>query len=175
MVKISRLLFVITIFMFNCAEKKEQNQIKKNKVTKLFDRQASKILNQKLESLQPILGDSIDYRNKVIMIYNGFDCNTCVDFGFNMIKRIDSLSNYKKGYIVSSQSSDHYYQSKNEYFHYVFNDKNDLIKKELKYIHTPVLFYIDDQNRISKVLFPNYDRSEGVLKEESEFLDYVVN
>ena len=125
------------------------------------------ILNKEIKSLKQIIGDSINLSNKVVFLYNGFDCETCIDISYEITRKIDSISQKQIVYVISTSSNIGRDQLKNNYYNFVFNDEHDLIRKELKYIYTPVMLKIDSTFKVKNVFFPNYNRN---LMRENEFV-----
>ena len=62
-------------------------------------------------------------------------------------------------------------QIRNEYVEYVYNDVNDLIRKELKYIQTPIVISLDKNNVILDYIFPNVSDED----EYNRFLSFMDN
>ena len=171
-----RCYFIAVFLLLNSCNKenhKDKSKIEINsKPTSLVELQKKSLLGKKISSLKEIVTDTLPLGNSVLMIYNGFDCSTCIDIGFNIIKQADSLK--KRSFVIGTQSSFHSEQNRNNYHKYIYNDKKDLIRKELNHISTPVLLYINEENQISRVLFPDYNRNEQNLAEEDNFLLHIV-
>ena len=47
-----------------------------------------------------------------------------------------------------------FYQKRNAYHEYVYSDSEDLIRKELKYVPTPILILLDSSNYIKDYILP---------------------
>ena len=78
---------------------------------------------------------------------------------FLITKRIDSLYGGQRVYIVSTMGDPLYYQKRNSYDYYVYLDSKDLIRKELKYIQTPIVILFDSANYVQDYIFPNVSDS----------------
>ena len=52
------------------------------------------------------------------------------------------------------------YQSRNEYFDFIYLDNDDLIRKELKYVQTPIILRLDSNRVILDYFFPNVSDEE---------------
>ena len=72
-----------------------------------------------------------------------------------MVKQIDKFYKRKSVPIISSMGSPTLYQLRNQYFEFVYSDTNDLIRKELKYVQTPIMIRVDSNRMILDYLFPN--------------------
>ncbi|MCG8307104.1 MAG: hypothetical protein MI975_06890 [Cytophagales bacterium] len=129
-------------------------------------------MNKEVKTLNKILGDSICLSYKVIFLYNGFDCEACIDNGYAIVNKIDSISKKQIVYTISTSANKSRDQLKNNYFNYVFEDGHDLVRRELKYIYTPVLLKLDSSNKIRDVYFPIYVRD---LKSENEFIKKCID
>ena len=84
---------------------------------------------KKISSLDSIITDRIRNYN-VVFLFNYYDCSSCIDLGFTLTKKIDSLYNLKKVTIVSIMGSPSSYQRRNAYYEYIYSDSKDLIRKE---------------------------------------------
>lgn len=117
--------------------------------------QANNIKNKKITAINEILGDTISVANQVILLYGGSDCYTCVEEGYNVIKTIDSISHgLIKTNIISTSNYISSDQFRYNYKKYIFVDEHDIIRKELKYIYTPVILSFDLSTRVNVVHFP---------------------
>jgi hypothetical protein len=56
------------------------------------------------------------------------------------------------------------YQRENEYYEYIPVDEKDLIRRELKYLPTPVLLFMDKDKVIQNVFFPKDTITENHLR-----------
>lgn len=57
-------------------------------------------------------------------------------------------------FVITTISNPAYYQKENNYFDYVYQDPKQMIRRELKYIPTPVLLLVEGQT-IREALFPH--------------------
>ena len=93
--------------------------------------------------------------NFIIYIFNYYDCGDCVNAGFYISKKIDTLYGQQIVYPIASMiDTPSEYQKVNEYYEYIYIDDKDLIRRELKYMPTPVLLLMNDNNMILNVFFP---------------------
>lgn len=86
---------------------------------------------------------------------NYYDCGSCIDSGFSITKKIDSLYSDNKVIIISTMGSPSSFQQRNKYYEYIYIDSKDLIRKELKYVPTPIMLILDSSNCIKDYIFPN--------------------
>ncbi len=163
---------ILVILLFISCINDQQNRgddTKKN--DKVKEKQKLMIVGKQMKSLRKIVGDSVDLRNRVIFLYNGFDCQSCIDVGYSLTKNIDSLSNKQVVYVVATSTNIGRDQYRNKYYDFVYFDEHDLVRRELKYIYTPVILKLDSLNTIEDVLFPNNNRD---MEEEALFLEKCV-
>ncbi|PIF06706.1 MAG: hypothetical protein CSA36_00490 [Draconibacterium sp.] len=163
-------LFVI-LLLFSCINKKQSNNVDNLKRFNEAKKQKLMIIGKQLKSLERIVGDSIDLKNKAIFIYNGFDCEDCIDIGYKLTKKIDSLSNIQVVYIIATSTNIGRDQYRNTYYKFIYFDEHDLIRRELKYIYTPVIIKLDSLNIIEDAFFPNPNRN---MKDELIFLKKCI-
>jgi hypothetical protein len=138
--------------------KKQGEVLIVNNVSDKIQNQKSLIMGKQLKSLESIVSDSSMFKDAVIFIYNGFDCEDCIDVGYSLVRTIDSLAQRQIVYVVSTSANVGRDQSRNNYRNYVYSDEHDLIRRELKYIYTPVLLKLNSSGVISDVYFPNPNR-----------------
>ena len=172
--KFSNLIFCLVFFLVISCEKTTKENAK---TLGKQERQKTSILGKEINAFKEILEKSVNTNDKVIFFYSGFDCNTCIDIGFNIVKRIDSMSGMRKCFVIGggTQTNFHQEQQRNNYYHSIYNDPEDQVRKELKYIRTPLLLYLNELNEVSEVLFPDYNRSEEVLKKEQAFVEFSIS
>jgi hypothetical protein len=153
----------------------KDNSIEKNKKIEtehdILKEQSSMLKNKKIKFLRKVVGDTTITSNRILFLYNGYDCETCIDRGYEMVKKIDSTMNKQSVFIISTSSNIGRDQLKNSYKNFIYNDEHDIIRKELKYIYTPVLIYLNSDNKINEIFYPSYTRD---LKKEKCFLESVI-
>ena len=72
--------------------------------------------------------------------------------------------------MVSSISNHSMYQKHNNYYNYIYYDDKDLIRRELKYIPTPVMILLDDKKKIIDVFSPK----DTLEKSHKPLLNLVI-
>lgn len=136
-----------------CSTKQKQSDITlKSRVSSDYNF----LLGKKISHLNDILNDTLNSENNLILLYNGFDCGSCISDGFVIAKNIDSIKGFhyvKIISITSSKGTDQYY---NKYTNYIYSDDRDLIRKELKYIQTPVFISINKDGIINELFFHQF-------------------
>jgi hypothetical protein len=144
-------------------QKGEETSVTITKEDKLKDR----FVDKKIKSINKILFDEKELNEKkVVLVYTGFDCQSCVDKGFQIIKILSAPKVNNKVYIIASNSNIGNDQNRNNYYDFVYNDVNELIRNELKFIYTPVILVLDKDNRIIHINFPETNSNEQKFIEQ---------
>jgi len=151
-------IIIINVFLFSCRESKTKNIKYENE--NIYIKQKASVIHRKITTLNAILGNTVDVSNKVVFIYNGLDCETCIDIGYSISKRIDKIKNKKFVFVITTSTSIGREQLRNKYLEYVFYDEHDLIRKELKYIFTPAVILFDKEKRIKLVYYPGLENED---------------
>lgn len=163
-------IFLLLIFvLLSCKSRNERFEEYGN--TKL-EKQKVFLQGKDLNSARKILDDSINLGNHILFLYNGFDCETCIEKGFMLAKTLDSLSGKQFVFIISTSANIGADQLRYDYFEYVYYDEHDLIRSELKYIYTPVLLYFDSLERIDEIYYSGYNNN---YQDESLFIESCLN
>jgi hypothetical protein len=165
------LLHFVILLLVSCINNNQNDNVDNLKQSDKVKTQKLMIIGKQLKSLERIVCDSIDLKNKAIFIYNGFDCEDCIDIGYNLTKKIDSLSNKQVVYIVATSTNIGRDQYRNGYYNFIYFDEHDLIRHELKYIYTPVIIKLDSLSIIEDAFFPNPNRN---MKDELNFLKKCI-
>ena len=74
--------FVLVFLLFkiySCKENESKDISEEPEAITILEQQRNAILGKKVNSIETILGDSINAENKVILLYDGYDCETCID------------------------------------------------------------------------------------------------
>ena len=90
---------------------------------------------------------------QIVLLYNGYDCDKCIEDGFSIAKYIDAHFSRQRVFIVSIMANTGFDQLRFDYSHYIFTDDSDVIRKELKYVPTPVMLQIDTSWYISDAIY----------------------
>lgn len=157
------IIFALLSLIYGCSNRRE---LKKEVDAPIKD--PFYLKGKKVSSIDSIL---IDKKcSNVVFLFNYYDCSSCVDLGFSITKRIDSLYKRKKVMVVSTMGNPSSYQKRNGYYEYVYSDAKDLIRKELKYVPTPILFSLDSSNNIKDYVLPG----SSTEKEITSFINKVM-
>jgi hypothetical protein len=148
---INSALFVYLVFFLSCStpEKKQVQDSKKK------DKNIEWLLGKSINSIDSILDVQKKENGFVVYLFNYHDCGNCIDAGFYISKKIDDLHCEQTVYAIASMiSNPSNYQQKMQYDEYIYVDEQDKIRRELKYIPTPVLLLLDSHNTVKDVFFP---------------------
>ena len=166
--KIKLITFVCVLLVLGACSSAEKEQRKGDKIKKAIIEE-SNFIGKSLLSIDSIIG--VNNENfRAVFLFTYHDCEPCVDAGFYISKKIDSLYNKQTVYAISSMPNPHSYQQRNSYYNYIFSDEKDLIRRELKYIPTPVIFFINQNNKIQNLMFPK----DTISANYSKFIHTIV-
>ena len=164
--------FVLLLFLFSCNQNRqkiieEMIIASDESVISTEEKMQDRFINRQLESVNTILfdGKSLDDK-KVLLVYTGFDCQSCVDKGFLVLKNLQSQNTGHKVYVVATNANLGRDQERNEFNDLVYNDMNELIRTELKFLYTPVILVLDTDNRIIHLDFPKTHSNEKEIIEQ---------
>jgi len=127
------------------------------------------LIHKQINALKYLIG--LEKKPRVLFYYTGDDCNYCIGKGFEISKRIDSSLNRDSVFVFGLNTNYGMDQTRYSYFNYIFDDKKDLIRKELKYIYTPLIIALDENSRIRSVLFPSKNTND---EEYNKFFKEVL-
>jgi len=135
----------------------KKSELLNEKMQKLYSI-GERYIGLKINSLQNVLGDSV-YKSKyqlIIFLYSGFDCGTCVLKGLAQSATIDSiLSKHKSRVFVIASNTNYGVDQLNSGYHkYIFNDVHESIRKELKYLYTPIFIQLNGDRTVESIYFP---------------------
>lgn len=97
--KVFILLLVLLNSLLGCTHRKVIQNDGNMPIEDIFN-----LRGKKISSLDSIITDRIRNYN-VVFLFNYYDCSSCIDLGFTLTKKIDSLYNLKKVTIVSIMGS----------------------------------------------------------------------
>lgn len=125
------------------------------------------LVNKQLNGIAGVV-DSLEFSDNeaIVLLYSGYDCSSCIDAGFGMIKRLNNPDNL---YVVALQTNPAVQQQKYEYFKYIYLDDEDILRQELKFVPTPIMLLIDSTYKIKDAIA--IDTYNGV--EQNKFVKRV--
>jgi len=159
--------FWVLLFVFCSCNQKNKKIIEITPISTKEEKLQDRFISKSLESINVILSEEKKSdENKIILIYTGYDCQSCVDKGYKILKTIRSQNETKKIFIISSNTNIGRDQERNEYYDFVHNDEKELVRKELKFIFTPIILVLDKDNCILHINFPETNSSEKEMVEQ---------
>lgn len=161
------IVWVMALLFVSCLNKSSSSQ-EENKVSAKVN--PLRLLDKQLLSIDSIL-ENKEKQKTVLLLFNYYDCGSCIDSAFQLVKRIDESNNRKMVSVISTMGSPIAFQVRNHYEEYVYSDDKDLIRKELKYVQTPILILLDAEKRIKCYMFPNVSDKQ----ECDSFMEAVSN
>jgi hypothetical protein len=117
------------------------------------------LLGKTIKSIDSILSVKCK-ENYIVYIFNSNDCGSCVNEGFSLLKKLTVLYTNRVYAITPSLDNPAFLQKDYDYYEYIYRDNNDLIRRELKYIPTPVFLLLDSANKILNIHFPENQMPE---------------
>ena len=147
--KYIRLICLFSFFLClfpNCNRNKKNKMVEQN-ISSLLNQDVDRLKGRQILSLDSVVGET--EKCVIVYIFNYYDCETCIDKGFEIVNLIDNSK--KREYVKVIVSMFHEVtstQKRNSYRGFIYKDKNDLIRKELRYIPTPVMIIVDNNCRI---------------------------
>ncbi len=149
--KINGLLFFFLISFNSCKNhsQKDSNQI--SFFEKLV-RIENELIGKRINSVSTVLMDSAKCYKVIYLITDG-NCGNCLKEGFEIIKEIDSKKSIDN-YVIGSNINFGLIQLQNDYKKWIFEDNDNLIRKELMFSLTPVVLFLDTSNVILDLYHP---------------------
>lgn len=154
--------FLLIVFSFNYIKvktelsKSDKDTMKEVSLKKrlLMENQLRSKNLKILDRLIPAT-DLKENNDKIILLYTGFDCSTCVKKAFELVKKIQDTYSRTNVFIIASNTNIGHDQLANQYYDFIYFDKNEEIRRYLKFIYTPVFLSVDNNFDIKDVYFPN--------------------
>ncbi len=103
--------------------------------------------------------------SQIILLFSPFDCSTCLESAFKeMILIEEQLASFNPTAVaVLSEPSS--IQRHFNYKEYIFFDGEDLIRKSLKFVPTPILLLCDKSNKVICYHSPSQnDNAEEIVR-----------
>ncbi|WP_297626169.1 hypothetical protein [uncultured Rikenella sp.] len=111
------------------------------------------LVGKRISSLARIMApDDVPSDNCVLLIYHGMDCGSCLDAGFASVERLRNKGVPCVTVAIDANVSEA--QQRYGYYDYIYTDRGDLLRRELKYVNTPILLLLDDSLRIVDMYKP---------------------
>lgn len=110
-----------------------------------------------------------EVRPSVVFLVRGLDCDTCVAKGFSFARRLQAEFPDEVVFAVGCQTNPGLLQMSFGWDGFVFLDDEELIRKELKFVLTPVFLFLDEDRVIRRVWFPSLNQDDPG---EAAFFEY---
>lgn len=111
------------------------------------------LVGKRMASLAEVMApDPVPGEPSVLLVYHGMDCGSCMETGFGLLKRLR-----REGVpcaVVAVDANISEAQRQYEFFDYIYTDRRDRLRRELKYVNTPILLLLDDSLRIADIYKP---------------------
>jgi len=160
------ILIILSILVISCGHNKQKIKEVSATVTK-EEKFHDRFVNKKLLSINMILFDGKEtLENKIILIYTGYDCQSCIDKGYLILKILHSQNSNQKIFVISSNTNISRDQARNNYYDFVYNDEKESLRKELKFIYTPIILVLDKDNCILHINFPDTNSDEQEIVDQ---------
>lgn len=143
--KYSSSFLVIFLLLLSC--KNQPSEIKSVSSSSYFESLSGRIVNS-MDSVLDVKGD------KFVFIFNSFDCESCVDAGIKLVKNIDAYDNQNGVCVIATMENPSNVQYRNKYYDYIYCDEKDLIRRELKFVPTPIVLLLDKSNVVKYAFMP---------------------
>lgn len=160
-------LAIILSLSLRCTSEQPHNQDIYNKIIS-----QRRVLIGKDFSIVSHLIDTIDYRQRLYYIFNGFDCESCILNGFELIKNENIKALRRKAIVIGITPNPNPVQLLTEYNDYIFIDKSDVIRRQLKYFFTPIFILVDSQGKIMDVFYPGFETGSST---QLKFINNCIN
>ena len=113
------------------------------------------IQNNRLESMIGVRITSIDSvlsglvsETNIIMICSVYDCGSCLAAAFSEVEEVNRQLASGKVQIIGVLTDPTPLQTRFSYFDYIAFDADDMIRRQLKYIPTPVFIIYDKDKKV---------------------------
>jgi hypothetical protein len=152
-------MFVIAMILFLASCENPDNENPKtsgftNSIDERLVLMKKNLIGSKIDYLRTILEDDMpdDTTPYLLMVYTGYDCNTCIEKSFKIIKYINDFYPEITLFPIGSNTNFNQEYTIYEYDGFIYSDDKEQIRKSLKYLYTPVFLHIKN-NVILDVYF----------------------
>ncbi len=151
------IVLLLTYFILHQNMKLEENGRKRkdlyiNEEIKRIDKVKNSLIGKKVSSIKKIVKSYSPEKQNIVFFFTGFDCSTCIENGFSLINELEKRNiNF---YIIFYNANIARYTAKEELLEILYEDKDDLLRKEIKYASTPLIVIFDDNYSIKALHIP---------------------
>ena len=100
----------------------------------------------------------------LVFLFSGFDCQPCIKDGFRFARQAED--DFHEIYLVGSNANVGMLQLRYDYHRFIYNDVKEIIRKELKYILTPVFLLLNKKGEIVSIHYVirgSWEQEKNVL------------
>lgn len=158
-------MFILSLFlivMTSCCD------VKKKKKSDMLD----SLVGRDVSFVDSLLVFKEKNRPRVFMICSVFDCGPCLNSAFVELKILDNLLFPSSVQVVGVLSDPTPLQTRFGYYDYIVYDADDVIRRHLKYIPTPVFIVVDKNGQVRCLHRPT---AEDVPESVAKHLKMQVN
>ena len=142
-------LLLVCSFFINCDLKNPKSLHTNNtdiNIASIIENDIEKLKGKQLD-FTSIINDTTNI--KIVYLFNYYDCETCIYNGFKVVNQIDSLMGDGYVKVIESRCPEvNSLQRHVQYYGYIYSDKEDKIRKMLKYSPTPILLLMNESHQI---------------------------
>ena len=146
-----------------CTCNSGKSKVVEQNISSLLNEDVAWLKGKQIHSLDSVTGKIEG--STIVYIFNYYDCEVCIDRGFEVVNFIDSKRNEESiKVIVSMFHKVASTQKRNSYKGFIYKDKKDLIRKGLKYVPTPIMLIVDNELRIKDAYIFEVSQDNKQLK-----------
>lgn len=111
------------------------------------------LVGKRVASLTEVMApDRVPEGAGVLLVYHGLDCGSCMDAGFGTLQTLkrDGVPCI----VVAVEANSAEAQQRYGYREYIYSDPGDRLRRELKYVSTPLLLLLNDSLQITDIYKP---------------------
>lgn len=154
------ILGILVILLYGCESKRKNCMIQ--------ELMNESVVGKTLPVIDSLYQDNMGMRY-LVLLCSPYDCGPCLDKAFETLRIINQSNTFNKKWVVSVLDEPSSLQRRYNYYDYTIFDGDDMIRKALKYIPTPVFFVADSDNNIVLCHFPTKD------DEVKEISNHIIN
>lgn len=132
---------VIIIILCSCCNRKQKNRVMSTDIISEI------VVGKKIPIIDPLYQDNIGGRY-LVLLCSPYDCAPCLDKAFEILHLINQTSISNSKWVVSVLDEPSSLQRQYNYFDYIIFDSDDVIRKTLKFVPTPIFLVADIDNTI---------------------------
>lgn len=146
---------ILTLFFTSCKNRGSESSVTLNDNSETKTDRHSFLIGKSCAIIDNLLIDDISDKELTFLLYTGFDCNNCIKEGFKVFSDLKNRDekNDMDYFVISIHSNTSSDQIQYKYYGYIHIDINDIIRKELKYIPTPVIIQLDSLRVIKNIKY----------------------